>query len=274
MTARPPAAADSATADTGPVAGNRGKNGAYPAVFSAARALLGRALDFAFPRVCPVCHGRSDRAERHLCDACRLRLPLHDGPVCAICGAIPDGDVGDSDYVCGACRALRPAFAKARSAARFSGGARDMVLAFKYNQATWLREDLADLLEGCVRARFESAAIDAVAPVPLHPSRLRARTYNQSALLARSLAERLGCDFRPGLHARLRPTPTQTRLGASGRRQNVRGAFAAVEPEWASGRTVLVVDDVMTTGATLHECARALRAVGALQVWCATVARD
>ncbi|MGI6496245.1 MAG: double zinc ribbon domain-containing protein [Kiritimatiellia bacterium] len=240
----------------------------------ARRTWLAHLLDFAFPRVCPVCRRASDRPERHLCTDCRMRLPVYDGPVCARCGAIPVGNVGNRDFTCGTCRNARPAFDRARSAARFAGGVRDMILAFKYNHATWLREDLADLLEGCVRARLDAGEIDVVAPVPLHPSRLRSRTYNQSDLLARSLARRLDCPYRPDLLARTRATSTQTRLGAGGRRLNVRDAFALSEPEWASGRTILLVDDVMTTGATLHECARILRAASPVRIWCATLARD
>lgn len=231
------------------------------------------ALDFAFPRICPSCRARSDREGRHLCAACFAGLDLHDGAVCSRCGAMPEGAVG-RDYLCADCRDRPPAFDLARSAAHFDGATRDMILAFKYGGATWLRDDLADLLEGCVKARFDSGAIDAVAPVPLHPSRMRKRSYNQAALLAAALAKRLGTDFRPRMLERLRATATQTRLGALRRRDNVRGAFSCAEPEWAAGRTVLVVDDVMTTGATLHECAKVLKSAGAVRVWCATVARD
>lgn len=232
-----------------------------------------RALDFAFPRFCPACHRRSDRFARHLCSDCLAGVALHEGAVCARCGAMPEGAV-PRDFVCSACREKPPAFDMARSAAHFRGAVREMILSLKYGGATWLRDDLADLLEGCVRARFDFEAIDAVAPVPLHPSRLRKRAYNQSALLGEALAARIGADFRPNMLERVRATSTQTRLGAARRRANVRDAFAAAEPEWAAGRTVLLVDDVMTTGATLHECARILKSAGATRVWCATIARD
>ena len=248
-----------------------------PALLAAAEKTARRfsagALDLLFPRICPVCRSASDREGRHLCSRCLAAIDLHSGAVCSRCGAMPEGAVG-RDYLCSDCRDAPPAFDIARSAAHFSGPAREMILSFKYGGATWLRDDLADLLEGCVRARFDSEAIDAIVPVPLHPARLRKRAYNQAALLAEALAARIGADYRPEILRRDRATATQTRLGAARRKLNVRGAFSAAHPEWAAGRTVLVVDDVMTTGATLDECARVLKFAGAVRVWCATVARD
>ncbi len=177
------------------------------------------------------------------------------------------------DFVCGACHQLRPAFDRACSASPFRGVARDLILALKYARATWLCPDLVDLLHGCLAARLDVAAIDTVVPVPLHPARLRARTYNQSELLAHELARRLPAACQADLLDRVRNTPSQTRLGAAARRANIQDAFAVRDPGWVRGRTLLLIDDVMTTGATLHEAARVLKRAGAWQVWAATVAR-
>lgn len=227
--------------------------------------------DLLYPRNCPACGGGSDRPGRHLCWSCFGGLDLFRGPVCIRCGMRPEGWV-EAPFTCGACRASPPAFEAARSAARFSGALREMLHAFKYNQALWLREDLVDLLEGGVLGAFDPGKIDAVIPVPLHPARLRKRTYNQSAELARSLARRLE---KPCLDVlrRVRDTAPQTRLGASARRTNMRNAFQPGAPEWIAGRRWLLVDDVMTTGATLRECAAALRRSGARRVWAVTVSR-
>ena len=234
---------------------------------------LGRLLDLAFPRLCPLCGAVSDREGRLVCWACFTRLPLHaGGAFCRICGLVPEGEA-DGGFLCDVCRRDRPAFDLARTAAPFRGGLRTLLHDFKYRNATWLRADLTDWLEGAFRAHLDAASIDWVLPVPLHAARLRQRGYNQAALLAVELARRCGLATRNDLLCRLRATPTQTRLSAAGRRANVRGVFTATQPAWIRGRTVLVVDDVMTTGATLDEAARCLKQAGAWRVWALAVAR-
>jgi ComF family protein len=120
---------------------------------------------------------------------------------------------------------------------------------------------------------FDSVSLDGVACVPLYPLRERERTYNQAALLADGLADRLGVPRAPGVLRRVRRTLSQTGFDAGARRQNVRGAFVAEHARWLDGRTILLVDDVMTTGATVCECARMLLQGGAHRVYVATVAR-
>ena len=110
-------------------------------------------------------------------------------------------------------------------------------------------------------------------PVPLHPVRQRERSYNQSALLAQELARRIDRRFDGQSLARVHRTETQTALDAVRRRMNIRGAFSVVKPEWVNARCVLLVDDVMTTGATLNECARMLKKAGTRTVWAVTVGR-
>ncbi len=176
-------------------------------------------------------------------------------------------------FVCGACRAHRPAFDRARAAADFRGTLQDQIHAFKYNHAFWMQQDLCDLLEGTVQAHFSPAAIDVVLPVPLFPTRQRERSYNQAALLAEELALRIDRRVDEQSLVRIRKTETQTHFNAAKRRENMSGAFAVVRPEWVRQRCVLLVDDVMTTGATLDECAKALKKAGARMVWALTVAR-
>jgi ComF family protein len=235
--------------------------------------LTGRhAIEFFFPRVCPECGQTADRAGRTICWNCFSGIEIHAGIVCDRCGLAPAGAVTGA-FVCGACRQDPPAFDRACSAAAFRGTLRDALLAFKYHRATWLLSDLADLLHGGVTSRLDAASIDAVVPVPLHPSRQRERTYNQAEMLAADLARRLGVPCRAAAMVRCRLTRSQTRLGAAERRRNVAGAFAVADAGGVRGRTLLVVDDVMTTGATLHETARELRRAGAWRIYAATVAR-
>ena len=233
-----------------------------------------RVLDLVLPRFCPLCGEVSDRAGRLICWRCFARLPLHtvNDAICRCCGLAPEGKV-DEEFLCEVCRRAPPHFDHARTAAPFRGGIRTMLHDFKYNHATWLRADLVDLLEGAVHTYYDPSQIDLVLPVPLHASRQRKRSYNQAALLAASLARRLRLEMRADLLKRNWATPTQTRLSARARRENVRGAFGLTQPEWTRGRTLLVVDDVMTTGATFDAVARCLKTSGAWRVWALAAAR-
>jgi len=233
---------------------------------------LGFMVDALYPRVCSGCGCLSDRAGRHLCWSCFSRIELLHSELCELCGNPLTGRA-DRTFVCGYCRKRRPAFDRARSAARFSGVVRDMLHEFKYRDALWLAGDLVDLLQGALTAQFDYRSVDAVVPVPLFSTRFRERTYNQSYVLARELARRIGRRVDGRSLKRMRHTDTQTHYNAAQRKNNIAGAFSVVRPEWIRGRTLLVVDDVMTTGATLSECARELKRAGALQVLAVSVAR-
>ena len=237
-------------------------------------AIWDKGLDLLFPRICPLCGKPSNRPHRLVCWSCVSKLPVipADQPHCVQCGKVPEGVI-DRDFLCDDCRMQRPAFDMARFAAPFRFEIRELIHAFKYRNAIWLREDLTDLLEGCVRAHYDVDAIDWVIPVPLHPLKYIKRTYNQADYLAGSLARRTGRLWSNKLVRRARRTPTQTHLGASARRKNVQGAFEVVHPELVHGRTILLVDDVMTTGSTLSAIAYVLKDAGAWRVWTATVAR-
>lgn len=236
--------------------------------------LLDKALDAVYPRRCPICGKASDRPRRLVCWNCLSQLDICSAATaaCSICGLVPQGEVA-APFVCADCQAHRPAFDLARSALDYSGPARDLLQDFKYNGHVWLARDFGDILEACARTCFETARADMVVPVPLYPAKFVMRSYNQAALLAGELAGRLGVEYADGILARRRDTPTQTHLGAGSRHDNIRKAFSVVAPELVEGRTVLVIDDVMTTGATLGEIARILKKAGACRVWCLTLAR-
>ena len=239
------------------------------------RSAAGRLADLLWPRTCAVgdCGRASDRPGRHLCSRCLAVLPFHAAAgCCRICGAEVAADVRH-DFTCEACTAYPPVFARACSALRYEEPADQLLQDFKYRGETWLLQDLADLLEGAVRAKLDFAETDVVVPIPLHPHRLRERGFNQSALLAAELARRLDRRFDGRSLVRVQDTPHQARLEEEERRRNLRGAFAVPDGSLVRGRTVLLVDDVMTTGTTLSFAARALVDAGAARVWCATVAR-
>ncbi len=177
------------------------------------------------------------------------------------------------DYVCSLCVDREPAFDRARSALRFRGGIKDVLHRFKYSHATYLDRDLATLLHASVRAHYGNECFDAVTFVPLHPVKERSRTYNQARLLAGILARLMDLPLASGCLRRVRETGTQTHLNMRERAMNVAGAFQARCPEWIEGRNFLLVDDVMTTGATLSAVSKVLKDAGAARVCAVTVAR-
>lgn len=178
----------------------------------------------------------------------------------------PHLDVGQQ---CGACVAAPPAFDWARAAGVYAGPLRDAVQRFKFGRRPALARPLAALvLEQCAAAVPDGAVL---VPVPLARERERERGFNQAALLAERLAAGLRAPLRTRWLARTRATPPQTALNATERRVNVRGAFVASTS--AAGIDIVLIDDVLTTGATAAECARALRAAGARSVGVLIVAR-
>jgi len=222
-------------------------------------------LDAVIPRRCGLC-GRFDT---FLCPDCSARLPAAAPPRCPTCWSIPGPR--------GACRTcatvLVHSLAGVRARYRLEDGARRLVHALKYEGLSALSEPMGALLAPSLAAW--GIPPDLIAPVPLHPGRERRRGFNQAALLARSLGEHAGVPVAERLLRRTRATAAQVRSGGvEARRANVAGAFAVAEAGRTSGRTVLLVDDVCTTGATLRACADALRAAGARSVYGLTFAHE
>ncbi len=200
------------------------------------------------------------------------RIAFIEAPFCDGCGAPFDYDMGEGAR-CAGCQARAPAFDRARAACLYDEHSRGLILKLKHADRTdlanlfarWLARAAADLLP----------QVDAVVPVPLHRWRLLARRYNQAAEIARPLARLASRPYLPDALVRLRATPSQGGRSGSGRRRNVAGVFA-IGPRWRArieGRRVLLIDDVLTTGATVEGCARALKAAGAAGVDVAVIAR-
>ena len=191
---------------------------------------------------------------------------------CRRCGR--DAAGLDGEFLCEDYRENRPHFDRAASAARYDGEARELVNSFKFRDRLWLRDDLVDWLEGVLRARFHVGEIDIVLPMPSTLLHRWNRGYNQSALLACPLARRIGKPYGRFVLRRKGHPKKQSGLSEEERRINAIGTFSVMRPSAVAGRTVLVVDDIMTTGATLSECAAELRRAGARRVWCVTLARS
>ncbi len=233
------------------------------------RALALAALDLLFPAVCPLCSARLGSGRRDpVCGACWASFERLTPPLCAVCG-LPTA-APEATTPCATCRHTVPAFDYARAAASYGGAVRDAIHALKFGGRRSLARPLGDLVRNeCGPALAD--APDALVSVPLGRARERARGFNQAELIAERLGERLGVRVRPRWLVRLRATAPQSDLSAAERHANVAGAFAAAPA--VAGRHVVVIDDVITTGATVADCARALRMAGARRVGVLAVAR-
>ncbi|WP_461208920.1 phosphoribosyltransferase family protein [Desulfocurvus sp. DL9XJH121] len=205
-----------------------------------------------------------------LCPACEQALAPRTGGFCPRCGAVASDPLA-GPTVCGDCRRDPPPWEALYFHGVYAGRLKSLLADYKFND----RLGLGGLVQALALAAWErggAEAPDLVAPVPLHPRRLLSRGFNQSLEAARLLARRLDRPLVPRALARVRHTAPQMSLDAARRRENVRGAFAA-EAALVKGARVLLVDDVMTTGGTLRECAGALRRAGAGRVEALVLAR-
>ncbi|MBI5884982.1 MAG: ComF family protein [Deltaproteobacteria bacterium] len=221
--------------------------------------ILSSFLDLFFPPVCPLCEKAV--VARSFCAACERAFEASriKGPVCTVCGT-PFASASAQAHACGQCIKEPPPFVQAVSAYLYEGAVLSAVSAFKFNARVSLAAGLGAL--SAEAARFD-AAPQLVLPVPLHVARLRRRGFNQSLLLAQEVASTLSLPIDYTLLSRVRETASQTGLKAADRRINVKGAFAVARPDNVKGRRVLLVDDVMTTGSTVRECAAVLKSAGA-----------
>ena len=223
---------------------------------------------------CPACAGPLERPLSHMvCDACWRAIPPLGARLCACCGdELPRARVLDDR--CGRCRRRPPPFSVARSAGRYDGSLRELVHAFKFQKRRLLAEPLGKLMRDSGAAVLDDA--DAVVPVPLHPFRSLTRGFNQADDLARQMGLPVWRVLR-----RVRHGPPQASLSAAGRHGHLRGAYRlAFRARWRyaggvsiRGATLVLIDDVMTTGETMEECGRVLVEGGAKEVRALTVAR-
>ncbi len=235
-----------------------------------AAGVAGRLLDLLLPPSCLSCQ-RPVAGPIGLCPRCWPQLHFLSAPACAACGH-PFSQPVPVGSLCGACLQAPPPWDRARAVFRYDQASKGLVLSFKHADRPGLARHVAPWLARAAAELLRDA--DLLVPVPLHRWRLLRRRYNQAALLAIGLSRITGIPCIPDLLRRQRRTPPQGQLNRRQRHSNVTAAFAlAVPPAEIKGRRLLLVDDVLTTGATVGECARLLRQQGAAAVDVVTLAR-
>lgn len=233
--------------------------------------LLEAAISLLYPPTCTICGG-SVRGGDYLCNACEAKAIRIIAPFCEKCSEPFEGSI-TSTFTCANC-AHRPLhFEAAVAAYRGRGIVRIIIHEFKYGRQIHLRHLVARWLRAALDdERLCGNHFDVLVPVPLHPARQRERGFNQARLLSELLSAQISIPSKLHLE-RIRYTTTQTALDRSERMENLRNAFRLRKNADVRGLRVLLIDDVLTTGSTLSECARVLKAAGALSVYAATAAR-
>jgi competence protein ComFC len=235
-----------------------------------------------FPAGCRLCERPLIRASAvPICEECLASFPALGGALCATCGqplgawSLGDGsrDRGAEGLVCPECQGRTYGFDRVRSYALYQGALVRAIVMLKFERMEPLGRWFAERLAEVTRREAIAAHIDVVVPVPLHRQRERERGFSQADLIAKPLASKLGLPYRAVLLVRTKPRPDKHILSLEERWDSVRGAFATRLGSKVDNLTVLLVDDVMTTGATLDAAAKALRGAGAKSVIGLTVAR-
>ena len=220
----------------------------------------GPLLDLIFPRTCAGC----GREGGYLCDECEAAIPRLEPPLCRLCST------PSRSSLCAWCKTANQPFNGITAPYRWTGVVQELVYALKYRNVRASAPRLAKPMS--VHLMDRAITADVIVPVPLHPSRERERGYNQSELLAHGISKTTGIPMANGVLARTRNTPPQVSMSTpEERRRNVVGAFECVGD--VTGKHVLLVDDVVTTGATVAECAAQLRQAGPASVWVLSLGR-
>jgi ComF family protein len=234
---------------------------------------LNTGLGFFYPEICQLCETeRATAKDGFVCARCWSHIRFIRPPFCDRCGLPFEGDI-TTIFECTNCREMELHFSSARSAVVAKTVVLEAIHRFKYQNALWFENFLADLFLREAVPVLRGQKWDFIVPVPLHSLKQREREFNQAEILAGRLSAATKIPLHTKLLRRVTSTKTQTRLTKQQRAENMRGAFAVRTGEKLAGEKVVVVDDVFTTGATTSACAQALRAAGAGEVCVWTVAR-
>jgi ComF family protein len=237
------------------------------------REIIGGLLQVVYPGICAACSQTHAGGESSFCMPCRNALTTDPFPSCPRCGSTIGPHVA-VDNGCTACRQYSFQFDRVVRLGPYDGPLRDVILRMKQIGGELLAEAVGDLWAEHAESQLRALGAHIIVPVSLHWWRHWTRGYNQSEALTFMIAKRLGLACRPGWLRRRRNTPRQVQQTATFRRENVRNAFYARPRAELKGKTVLLVDDVLTTGSTANDAARALRSAGAASVAVAVLAHS
>ena len=228
-------------------------------------------FQFFLPPQCPCCERFSEEGRQGFCSNCLSQIRWIKPPFCSICG-IPFISREVETHPCGACVTHRKYFTIARALGAFEGSLQEAIHRWKYEGKTYLTPFFADWMAEGLNRHWEPGSLDLLIPVPLHTRRLRERGFNQSLLLVRELSRRTGIPYRKSILQKKKSTIPQVNLSGVEREKELRGTFHVIGKEELSGLSVLLIDDVYTTGATVNECSKVLLRGGAKRVDVLTLA--
>lgn len=229
--------------------------------------MYNRFLRILFPELCSVCKKpATEHRIAPICTECWKKILPYEGPICKRCGKPL---VSDASLTCGECINDEPAFHSARNFGIYDGVLKKAINLFKYHRIKRLSKPLSDII-----LELKLPRVDIIVPVSLHKNRLRKREFNQSAVLAKHIAETLGVPMVPDCLTKNRDTSPQVGLKAAERRKKIKKTFEIRSKELVEGKDIMLIDDVFTTGATVRECSKVLKKAGADKVYVITLAHS
>ncbi len=233
-------------------------------------------LSILFPSNCPVCLQPLEKFHLGgICLNCWASIKLIRKPKCSKCGFYYESLINthkNKDVVCGRCQVKKYYFSYARSFGEYSSPLKEIIHHYKFNKNAYLSRIFADLVLKAMNLKKRYGNIDAIIAVPLHRKRKKKRGFNQSYLIALQIGKRLHIQVEKRVLFRLKNSVPQMDLPANKRERNVKGAFEVKNVQKIRGKKILLIDDVMTTGATVNECARVLKRAGSKDVAVLTIA--
>jgi ComF family protein len=228
-------------------------------------------FQFFLPPQCPCCEKFLEEGQQGFCPNCLSEIRWIEPPFCSICG-LPFISKKTKSHPCSACVTHRKYFTIARALGTYEGSLREAIHRWKYEGKTHLTPFFGEWMAEGLNRYWEADSLNLLIPVPLHTQRLRERGFNQALLLVKELSRRTGIPYRKTILQKKKPTTPQVDLSGAEREKGVRRAFHVTGKEELRGKSVLLVDDVYTTGATVNECSKMLRRGGAARVDVLTLA--
>jgi len=233
---------------------------------------LNHLRDLFFPMVCPFCDRLISEGDMLVCQECLHTIEFIQSPVCTCCGK-PFHVKEMDDHYCGECLLKERYYSKVRAVLYYEKKVMEAIHRFKYSSAIYYAKPFSWLMYNRGKELLDFKLYDCVVPVPLYKKRLKQREYNQAQLLAEGISRFVNIPVGLFHLVRIRETPSQVGLKRDIRVRNVKGAFHVPFPERVKGKRVLLIDDVISTTATVNECARALKRAGAERIDVLALAR-